>query len=504
MGKRLLKLPRRLFGYQASSVDQLIADRDSMLGVAEQRVRSAEARVAELEEELSRRSEDLEAVKSRLETGEPADPAAWSDGSHEVAEAEPEDQAASPAWIPPQLPVRPPPIGMADFDESVDDAAEVEEWPLPTVRPRTVEFVPPPEPSADFDPMPIGGEDHGWLSPAVKRWGTDEEDSSGPLARMNPWSTIEQGDEAWGGSEAMPVPTPEAPDGEPYWEHPQPDHAEAVEEQHGSEPEQLAEPERSADPEHLAEPEHVDEHPNEPPPGSVVPQLTPAYMSEELANVVKAAEESATRIIERAWESTRTQIAQVDRLWREVQEEIVRFAAWREHVDPMIATVQGYIEEARARIEQVPPRIQEALSPAAEALARVDEGMSEFARASDLPQLLGKMHAGVAKTIDTGDFTASTSDSPPGRESAFETPDEPPVDGATDVIETRADQAQDVAHLEQHQPRDAQEFGTNVEAHVNGGNRAHRGEDMDMANAIVHELRIINESGDPISSPDEP
>src|SRR6266536_1842308 len=102
MGKRLLKLPRRLFGYQPSSVDQLIKDRDSMLGMAEQRVRSAEARIAELEEELSRREEDLEAVRSQLEPDGVAPPPSPSaaEPQPEPGEASLESPPEPPLWTP--------------------------------------------------------------------------------------------------------------------------------------------------------------------------------------------------------------------------------------------------------------------------------------------------------------------------------------------------------------------------------------------------------------------
>lgn len=47
------KLPRKPFGYDPTVVDQLMADRDSMLAVAERRVREAEGKAARLEEQLA-------------------------------------------------------------------------------------------------------------------------------------------------------------------------------------------------------------------------------------------------------------------------------------------------------------------------------------------------------------------------------------------------------------------------------------------------------------------
>jgi hypothetical protein len=405
MGKRLLKLPRRLLGYQPASVDQLIADRDSMLGVAEQRVRSAEARIAELEEELSRRGEDLEAVKSQAgpeRGGSPGESHSVHEGADEVA--------------------------MERVVHAADDAGEMAEWPLPPVRSRTVEFIPPPEPSASFDPMPIGEEDRDWGSPAV--------------------SSVDE--ESW------PSASEATDDAEESW---------------------LSASEATDEPEELA------------------PQITPAYMSDELANVVKAAEESATKIIERAWESTRSQISQVDRLWRDVQAEIIRFAAWRQHVDPMLSTVQGYIEEARARIEEVPPRIQEALSPAIEAITRVDDGMSEFAKASDLPDILGRLHAEVAKAVDTGDFTASSSGTSPSGDVAFEAAREKDEGG----IEAAEGAGEDEGPDEQH--AESADDEKDHQAQADGRFRPEETEDIDMASAIVHELRIINESGETSDPP---
>ena len=58
-----------------------------------------------------------------------------------------------------------------------------------------------------------------------------------------------------------------------------------------------------------------------------------AHAPEELVKAVTAAEASASQIIE-AWTSTRHQISEADRLWRAVQDEVVRFSAWREDVAP--------------------------------------------------------------------------------------------------------------------------------------------------------------------------
>jgi chromosome segregation ATPase len=116
--------------------------------------------------------------------------------------------------------------------------------------------------------------------------------------------------------------------------------------------------------------------------------MTSEFMTEELSRVVAAAEESATRIIERAWSTTRQQITEADRLWREVQAEVIHFGAWRQHVEPKIGTVLGSIDDAKARIEEISERVQEALRPTVEAIGNVDESMADFAQASNVPLLL--------------------------------------------------------------------------------------------------------------------
>jgi hypothetical protein len=107
---------------------------------------------------------------------------------------------------------------------------------------------------------------------------------------------------------------------------------------------------------------------------------------EDLTKVVNAAEASASQIIQ-AWMSTRDQIVQADHLWRDVQEEVVRFAAWRDDVEPLMQQVQAFIEEARAEIERVPERVQLAMSPAVDAMLSVSEGMARFAEVSTMPLL---------------------------------------------------------------------------------------------------------------------
>ena len=134
-----------------------------------------------------------------------------------------------------------------------------------------------------------------------------------------------------------------------------------------------------------------------------------SYAPQELEKAVTAAEASASQIIE-AWMSTREQIAQADKLWRAVQEEVVRFAAWRDDVEPLMDQVQGFIRDARARIEEVPSRVQHALAPAVDAMVTVSEGMSKFAEVSTVPLLPSPLRAAPGDHSPEGSLEPETAE----------------------------------------------------------------------------------------------
>jgi hypothetical protein len=116
--------------------------------------------------------------------------------------------------------------------------------------------------------------------------------------------------------------------------------------------------------------------------------LTPQFVTDEISKVIAAAEESTSQILERAWVATRDQVLEADRLWREVQAEVVRLAAWRDEAEAVARGVKEAMDEARRRVEAVPHRIQEALAPVVESMVSVDAGVGKFTAASSLPLLL--------------------------------------------------------------------------------------------------------------------
>jgi cell division septum initiation protein DivIVA len=147
-------------------------------------------------------------------------------------------------------------------------------------------------------------------------------------------------------------------------------------------------------------------------------ELTTKFLSEELASILAAAEESASRIIERARGATQQQIADADRMWRDAQGQIARFATWRDRVDPIIRGTQSRIDEVRGRIEEVPDAIRQALAPLADVIATLDGDLSEVTAAGTPPLLVtpSGLEAKPAVSFDppfTGGPWTHDEDAPP-------------------------------------------------------------------------------------------
>jgi hypothetical protein len=83
------KLPRKPLGYDPAAVDRLISERDSMLGLAEHRIRQAEARLAELEEQIRSRDQLLAQVRDEMEARALASSQMEDDQAAPPAEEEP-------------------------------------------------------------------------------------------------------------------------------------------------------------------------------------------------------------------------------------------------------------------------------------------------------------------------------------------------------------------------------------------------------------------------------
>lgn len=116
-----------------------------------------------------------------------------------------------------------------------------------------------------------------------------------------------------------------------------------------------------------------------------VAELTSRFVNDELATVLRAAEESATRIVERATEVTRRQMADSERMWREAEAQVGAFSAWRDQIDPILRGATATIEDVRGRIGDVPEQIRRALAPLANAIASLEGELADAAAATMMP-----------------------------------------------------------------------------------------------------------------------
>jgi cell division septum initiation protein DivIVA len=89
MTEQASKLPRKPFGYDPTVVDQMLSDRDAMLGLAERRVRDAEAKAAQLEEQLRAHQQAVTDLSERLATAEAAPPPPQAEAPPAPPEGEP-------------------------------------------------------------------------------------------------------------------------------------------------------------------------------------------------------------------------------------------------------------------------------------------------------------------------------------------------------------------------------------------------------------------------------
>jgi hypothetical protein len=430
MGSDPPELGKGLFGYRKSAVNQIIADRDIMLRQAEGRVRAAESKVAQMESELmsmrernTRMDEQLDRLRQQLDTlvgggqavpvpqeqpMEPTqpEPEAWDEqaaavdeaayppyGEQEPAEAHEQWPEADQEW-PATDEAEAAPVVEAGVTEQPVEAVRNDDLPYGTeirLSEEAAEETAGPAWMQDAEAAPVEEEQdevamaagaYGYEDYAVQEqqgygeFGSEEEEEEAesevpsPFARF-PFSPEPFGQEPFGQEPFEASSQEEAGADEPV------PHLRAYESP-AAEPEPVQEPQR---PDPAASPTQSAVSPE-------TTDITNRFLTEELTGILAAAEESATRIVERARATTQRQIARSNRVWREVQAEVSRFASWRQEVEPVIRNVQSRVDGVRSEIEEVPERIRQALAPMADAISSIDADLAELAAASNPPLLL--------------------------------------------------------------------------------------------------------------------
>jgi hypothetical protein len=420
------ELGRGIFGYRKSAVNQIIADRDIMLRQAEGRVRAAEGKVAELEAEMAalrdrndRIDEQLARLRGHVNSLTAGGPIAEAPS----VEASPTESTVADSDADPwsDLTDEDPLEGLPEPSPwGADDGPEVSEIGEIQFRPMVVST--PPAPVSD-EAEEDGTDEFG---PSAELSHLSYEEGFDHMAAHDPFDTEEDAglSELRWLSEPAGVAVEDDQDDDPVttsawtedavaswdrhaWSDDDQDATEAVTELavHEAEPmpDWMAEPAHQSSDESVEEPvaeiswtaPAVEEPSHDPQPEPVAApspavadeaparsketnDITNRFLTEEIAGILAAAEESAARIVERARTTTQHQIAQSNRLWREVQGELSRFAAWREMVEPVMRAIHEKVEGVRDEIDQVPERIRQALAPMADSISTVDADLSEL------------------------------------------------------------------------------------------------------------------------------
>jgi hypothetical protein len=443
------ELGKGLFGYRKSAVNQIIADRDVMLRQAEGRVRAAESKVAELEAELgamrdrnARMDDQLERLRLQFEamshqseggpfvtapddwegavpTVEPETGSSLDEESSEPAEPFPTPADDMSQYYATAIPPSDAQAGGADAreessawllepmeDEQAGEGAAPGEEGSFEMQGQDAGTVEEPETKFDYEPydsafeaddMLRSGEESGEAIPdSSYESAYGEPEAVTDEAQESVWGAVPESEASWTLEPELEEESARAPDvtaevdeegpPEPRFE-PHPvitDQPWTFSQTEADTPEEaIPSPQASGEapaPSHEAVPAEPAPQPTE--------DITSRFLREELGEILKSAEESAARIVERARTTTQHQIAQSNRLWREVQNEVSRFAAWREEVEPVINTVQSKVSGVRTQIEEIPERIRQALAPMADAISSVDADLAELVEACSPPLLL--------------------------------------------------------------------------------------------------------------------
>jgi len=109
------------------------------------------------------------------------------------------------------------------------------------------------------------------------------------------------------------------------------------------------------------------------------------YPIQELAPVFDAAERTFRRLIEQARDRSARELQEVAKARQQLDEQVERFATWRDHVMALIGSVREAVANARAQTQHTPERLREALAPTTDAMVSVNDSLAEFMRATDQP-----------------------------------------------------------------------------------------------------------------------
>ena len=127
--------------------------------------------------------------------------------------------------------------------------------------------------------------------------------------------------------------------------------------------------------------------------------------SEQLSAVLEATERAFAQIIEGARQRGEEQLRSSEETRERLGREIADLMAWRDRIQPIIASIQGSVHEATAQVAQVGDRIQSVLGPVTESMDALASSLSELRGVADAPSADAGREA--------GDASGGTGDDPP-------------------------------------------------------------------------------------------
>ena len=104
------------------------------------------------------------------------------------------------------------------------------------------------------------------------------------------------------------------------------------------------------------------------------------FLAEELGLILRAAEEAASRIFERAKTEGEVQLKEADEVWSHLQDQVSSYTAWLQEAEPLFLGALNKAEHTQSEIRGTPERLhQEARQVLDQWVGGVREGLWEAA-----------------------------------------------------------------------------------------------------------------------------
>jgi len=122
--------------------------------------------------------------------------------------------------------------------------------------------------------------------------------------------------------------------------------------------------------------------------------------TEELTDVLHAAERALSRLTDGARKNAEKQLGETEQVHDALRQDIDRLVAWRARMAPLAETIPDSIHEVRKEASAISERLRQALAPANDALDALAARLSELAESPEPPP---QMPGTVSEIISVGE-----------------------------------------------------------------------------------------------------